>query len=398
MPEHPDETPAAGLPKPILPLACLPYAAMRRRWCALALRAFLARWGVYLVVAGAVFGAGTNSALDLILSAAAWLVVPLFWAISHGAWGLLALPLQAVFGAAFVWGARQLLWPAQWAESERALPITAAVSRRSDAEVVLLALLPMALLYAAGAATLLVHGPAWLHGHRVTAVLALVLATAGSAALGVWGLQRRRRWSQRPAAPARKDAAASGPDRQRRAPALRPAANGGWFQPLLLRPLWRGPARRTGWTLAVGALLLLMPAGGLVVLHGGEPWWLALASLLSLLVCTRINHLARLDYAELRAALAPLPLPAQRFDHARRSLGLWPVLPTLALLCGLVLRRADPALRPTVLLAWAVVCLGGCVFEVQSEPVEPGADPASKAGRWLFSLILSICLATEVLS
>jgi hypothetical protein len=66
-------------------------------------------------------------------------------------------------------------------------------------------------------------------------------------------------------------------------------------------------------------------------------------------------------------------------------------------------------LRPTVLLGWAAVCLGGCVFEVQSEPNEPNdpnapndpkdgtADPASKAGRWLFSLILSICLATEVL-
>jgi hypothetical protein len=367
---------------------------MRRRWCLLALRAFLSRWGVYILVAGAVFGAGTDSALDLILSAAAWLVVPLCWAVAHGAWGLLALPLQAAFGGAFVWGARQLLWPAQWAESERALPITAAMSRRSDLELVLLALLPLALLEAAGAATLLAHAPAWLRGHRWVAVVALTLALGGAAALGVWGLQNGRRWAQRREAPARLAAVAHRAGFRHRHFAADRRAAPGWFRPLLLLPLWRGPAQRTGRTLALGALLLLTPAGGLVARHGGEPWWLSLASLLSLLVCTRINHLARLDYAELRAALAPLPLPLQGFDRVRRSLGLWPVLPTLALLGGLVVQRADPALRPAVLLAWAIVCLGGCVFEVQAEP----ADPASKAGRWLFSLILSVCLATEVLS
>jgi hypothetical protein len=47
-----------------------------------------------------------------------------------------------------------------------------------------------------------------------------------------------------------------------------------------------------------------------------------------------------------------------------------------------------------VLAAWALACLGGCTVEVLAAP----ADAAAKAGRWLFTLILCVCLATEVLA
>ena len=394
---------------PAAPMSSLSYGAMRLRWCGLALRAFVARWGVYLAVTAGVVGAGTVSWEQIIAAATAWLVLPLFYAAAHGAWLLLALPLQVLVGAALVWGARSILWPLHWREAERALPLPRAETLRSDATVVALALMPWILLCACGAAAVLAHRPVWLQPVRALALAALALACLGSLALGVAALQALR-GRQRPALPGRRRTHALPqlqlqhpaqhgpharlvPGARARAVWLRPA-RWPWWRVLLLVPLWRGPARRTGWTLLGGGVLLLLPSGGLLTLRGGEPWWLAAASLAALLVCTRVNHLARLELAALMQACNTLPLSARRLQRARASLGLWPVLPGVALLCASVALLHAPGLRPGVLASWALGCVGSCVVEVAAEPHEA----SSKSARWLFSLVLCVCLATEVLA
>ncbi len=121
----------------------LSYGAMRLRWCGWALLAFARRWGVYLVVTAAVVGAGSNSPVQAVSAVAAWLVLPLFWAAGQGNWLLPAWVAQVLLGLALLWGARALLWPPQWAEAERALPLRRSDTQVSDACVVSLALAPL---------------------------------------------------------------------------------------------------------------------------------------------------------------------------------------------------------------------------------------------------------------
>ncbi len=389
----------------IATLAPLPYGALRLRWCGLALLAFMRRWAAYLMVAATVAGAGAVGWQEIIPAVAAWLVLPLFGASTHGAWLLPATLMQAGAGAACIWGARSLLWPSAWAEAERALPLTRTATLRSDGLVVLLTLLPLGLLLAVGTAAVLGHHPAWLLPTQGRALVALAAACVGSVMLGVLLLQAVRRpavgWARRRAT---KDitagvsrAGGGGPARLPAVSAvatLRPLSPLRWPLALLALPLWRGPARRTGWMLLIGPAAVAVPALGLTVLHGGEPWWLAACAALALLVATRVNHLARLETAELFEACRSLPLAPAPLQHARAALGLLAVLPGIVGLCVVALGLRAPGLRAPVLTTWALVCLGGCTVEVLSAP----ADAATKAGRWLFTLVLCICLATEVLA
>jgi hypothetical protein len=175
---------------------------------------------------------------------------------------------------------------------------------------------------------------------------------------------------------------------------LRPLAPLRWPLALLVLPLWRGPARRTGWALLIGSAAVAVPALGLTVLRDSEPWWLAACTVLALLVATRVNHLARLETAELFEACRSLPLSAAPLQRARAALGLLAVLPGIVGLCAASWGLRAPGLRLPVLATWALTCLGGCTVEVLSAP----ADAATKAGRWLFTLVVCICLATEVMA
>lgn len=60
---------------------------MRMRWCRAALRAFVRRWAVYLVVAAFVFVAGmpggVGDAVTAVQGACAWLMLPLFHAVAE---------------------------------------------------------------------------------------------------------------------------------------------------------------------------------------------------------------------------------------------------------------------------------------------------------------------------
>jgi hypothetical protein len=367
---------------PQLSPALLPYGAMRMRWYRQAMWAFLRRWGAYLAVAVPVICAGVDSPVAVLAGAAAWLVMPLFHAVAHGPWMLAGVAAQALAGAALVWGARALLWPAHWAEAERALPIARATLLRSDLAVVAAALLPLWLLQAAGALSVLAAHPAWLMPLRGRAVAALMLANVVMTALGV-GLLQGLRAPRRSVGPrsARPVAAAPGCLRY-----------GNWVRALLWLPLWRGPARRSGQVLAAGSLALCLPGLAAAAWPGGASWALALLALVALLVVTRLNALARTEFEPLFEAAVGLPVASAPLSRGRAALCLCPLLPgAVAMAWGL----AAVPVRGPVLLAYALACFGSCVLEVWAAPAGR-AVASEKSSRWLFSLILCLCIATEV--
>jgi hypothetical protein len=366
----------------------LNYSAMRLHWCRAALLAFLRRWAVYFVVAAAVLGAGAGGFVPVLMAASAWVVLPLFYSASQGVWLLPATAAQAALGAGLVWALRAGLWPVSWADAERALPIAPGQRLRSDAAVVALALAPLWLLYGAGAASLLGQPSAWLQPVRWRALTALLAAALGSVALGVGLLAVMRlapRQSSTPGrvlAPPRETALCLA--RTLNSPRLH------WTWALLLMPLWRGPARRTGTALALAGVGLGLPALGLVVWPAGASWGLAAYALLALLAVTRAHALAGAEFAALRAACAPLPLAPSGLPRAASLLCLLPLLPG-ALLLTAALPKAG--MRLPVLLAYFAACAASALIEVFSAP----AEAADKASRWLFSLVLCLALASEVM-
>jgi hypothetical protein len=366
----------------LLNTPALTYGAMRMRWCQLALWAFVKRWAVYIVVAVALLGAGAAGFVTIVMGAAAWLVLPLFYAAAHGAWLLPALLVQALLGAAAVWGMRHLLWPLPWAEAERTLPIAAADKWRSDLLIVLIALSPLLVLYAAGAVALLGQNPEWLRPFRLRAVLALLVASAASLLVGAGLLQRMRQPVVARAGRVEAPVAAA---------AAGQARGVHWALALLWWPLWRGPARRSGQALMWGTLLLCVPALAIAATHAGTSWWLAALALLALAVATRINHLAREELLPLLQAAAMLPLRPDVAERLRASLGLWPVL--LGLMVTTATLTFEASWRPTVWAAFVVAVLVSAVVEVASTPAAPDA----KAARWLFSLVVCVSLASEVM-
>jgi len=366
-----------------LPLA---YHAMRLRWCGWALLAFLRRWGVYGLVAVAVIGAGAASAIEIVSAVAAWLVLPLFRAAGEPAWLLPAVLLQSLLGCLLVWGMRPLLWPARWAEAERALPLASVDVLLSDAIVVAIGLVPLLLLYGVGASTLLIHDPAWLRPLHVRAVASLLAVIAGTVGGGVallaWqrravGVRSVQRALQAPIAPGGNTFAAV-----RRAH---------WGQVLLAWPLWRGPARRTGHAMTLAAVLLCVPGLGLFIAPAAASWWLAAFAAGLLYAVTRIESLARADWLPLYEACSMLPLRPAALRRARAGVALLPALPGALVL---VLSLPHNGVRRGVLWAYAAACLLACLAELP----EPPDDAGTRSARWLFSLVVLLALASEVMA
>ena len=382
----------------------LGYAGLRLRWCAAAMRAFVARWGLYGLVAAALIGAGSDSPVASVAGVAAWTVLPLFQAASQA--GPLAgvVLLQSMLGGLLVWAMRPLLWNPRWRPVERALPLAAPVLRRSDAAVVALGLLPLLALYGVGAAAWWVQRPAWLLPWAWQAGAGWVLMVAGSWLAG-WAVMRAWRRAGPGPWPPRGPTPAAGPaggrpisnapaHRRRRQPGpgvlRRPQA---WWWALAL---WRGPARRTGVTALLGGLGLAGwvlagtawgPTSGLAAWQG---WWLAGFAGLGLVVSTRVNQLSRAKYQPLIDACAVLPLSRQALSAQR---ALWALLPLglpLALLAALL---PWPGLRVPLALAYLAANAAASAWEV----AWPASDPAARASRWGVWLVLLVALASEVM-
>lgn len=382
---------AVPFSKPLPPT--LSYGAMHALACWLALRQGARRWAVYVLMAAVLAGAGADlaSALAALQALAAWLVLPLFWAVAQGPlWALAGLLLHTLAGAGLLWGARQWLWPAQWAEQERALPIAPSAQTRSDLRLIFLALLPWCVMCVGGAAVWLVRRPAWLAGHEGRAALALLAALAGAMALGVL-MQRLRRKpppSGRPALP-RQPAAAH----PRSMAVQRPWAVVAWPRALLWWPLWRGVAPRSMRALALAVVVVFTLAAAAAVLPRAAPWWLAALGLAALVAVSRLKVLTQLELVPLLDACTPLPLSAIHLRAAQQALAALPLLLGVAAMLG-TLWLVVPAgqLRGGRVLAWAMCVVVAGAMELRwAQP-----DAGVRSARWLFMLVLSVALGSEV--
>jgi hypothetical protein len=379
----------------------LSYGAVHARACALALRQGARRWGVYVLVVAvlASAGAGWASALAAVQALAAWLVLPLFWSVAQGpGWALGGTLAHGLAGAGLLLGARQWLWPAHWAEAERALPIAPAEQRQSDVRLIALALLPWAALSGGGAAVWLLARPPWLHGHGLVSTLALAVALGLSMLLGLCMQHLRRR---APAASARTAPSAAltarsvpaGAARQsdRAAPAA--AARVNWPRAVLWWPLWRGVAPRTAKLLLAGCGLVLALAVAAAALPQWAPWWLAAQALAGLVLVSRLNLLSQLELAPQLAACAALPLSPTRLERSRRLMAVLPHVLGVVVM-ALAVCAAVPAdqLRGGRVLGWAVCAVAAAAMDLEMKH----SDDANQALRWLFMLILTLAWGSEV--
>lgn len=350
---------------------------MRLRWCRQAVNEFLRRWSVYLVALGVLFSAGSVGALTSVAGLAAWVVLPLFYAVAHPAWWPLAALAQTLMNLVALWGLHALLWRPHWADAERALPLRRGELLRSDTMVAALALTPLFGLQVAGAAALLGSGPPWLHGSRGAAVATLGLVFIASLAAGVALLQRRRQ-----APRSRRVSGGAG-----RGAAEVVALT--WRSALVWLPLLRGPAYRTGKGLLGASLLMCTPTAATFARPDATPWWLAAYLLAGLVATSRLRALARLELEPLWQACAMLPLAPRLLAR----MGTWCAV-TPAILGGMLLSASLPfgVLRWPILAAYAATCAAAVALTALSPP----ARPSTEASRWLFLLALGLVLASEV--
>lgn len=370
----------------------LSYGAMHALACWLALRQGARRWAVYVLMAALLAGAGADlaSALAALQALAAWLVLPLFWAVAQGpVWALAGFALHVLAGAGLLLAARQWLWPVSWAEQERALPIAPQAQSRSDLRLIGLALLPWCVLCGGGAAVWLVRQPAWLGGHHSAAALALLAALLGSMSLGLL-MQRLRRG---PPPPGRLAVSGQPAGPRSRAREVRRGAVLGWCRALLWWPLWRGVAPRSGRAMALAVAGVLTLAAAAAVAPRAAPWWLAAQSLAALVAVSRLKLLTQLELAPLREAFTPLPLSPSQLRAAQLVLAAGPLLLGLAaMVCCVWLVVPAGQLRGVRVLSWAACVASAGAMELRWTQRDAGV----RSARWIFMLVLSVAMGSEV--
>lgn len=356
------------------------YHAMRMRHARGSLVAWLKRWGLWLLTAAALLVMGSNDPLALLAGLPVALALPLFSAAAQGLLPLAGATLAyALAGVLPVWLTRPLWWPVSWAEAERALPLPTAVLRASDRRCLRWGWLPLQALLALGAALLWVLDPPPLHATRGLAVAALALA-ALLAALLARALLRHWRSATAPGRATAARALAMPGVR-----ASRPAVS------LLLRPLWRGPARRSGRTLALLLAGALLPALALLRWPAHSGWWLAAAALLATASTALLRRRLHDDLAPLWAASAALPLhtPPQR---AARALACAPAALGVAAALAVLLVAHQP--HPLPLAGW-LVTTALAVWRAISTPTERADHDAA----WtLLALALALAFGSQVMT
>jgi hypothetical protein len=169
---------------------------------------------------------------------------------------------------------------------------------------------------------------------------------------------------------------------------------------LLVFPMVRGPAQRSGrfftWTLV--ALVSCVVA--LVGLPHFASWWLAAFAAISQAMVTRLNVVVTEDMEPLHEACAALPISSARLKVARRAVVMTPLVAGQLLLIAAVYLSAVPV-KSSVFITYLLASLLGnlALVVAASAPPVPGVreDPAARVSWWLVILVLSIALASEVL-
>ena len=368
-------------------MAPLGYHSMRMRHCRAALLEFLRRWSVYLVVGAAVLAVGGSAGGAALAAAVAWSVLPLFRAVSAGDGVVVTIALQATLGAWVVLGLRGMLWPKRWALAERALPISRPHVLGSDVVVVLWSLSPLFLVYAVGAGVWVGRDPAWLHGDRGLAFMALALVVAGSVASGVIGLHVLRREPGRNGRS--RSAQRSLPGVRGHGPRTSAAPALSWPRAVVWMPLWRGAARRTGRALCVGTAALVTPAVATMVWPDAASWWLAGHAVIAMSVIGRLRSLSHAELEPLRVASLSLPIVQASMLRRRHGLITAPVWVSL----GIFVFSLQPSLtRVPVFLLYAVACVACSAIVARAA----NADAVGVASRWLLCVVVLVAIASEV--
>ena len=374
----------------------LSYRQVRLAWCKAALVSLLRRWGIYVAVGLLILGGAGSSAVAAMLAMAAWSVTPLFQAAQQSALHGAVLTIgYALLGGMIVLGLSPWLWPRTWAEAERALPIDESERRRSDFTVVMLGLTPLFAIYTLGTVIWLVQFPAWLQAVWARGIFMLAVSMALSAALGVAVLQWRR------GLPPKSTRAWAYRDGQRRV--------GHWSgqhhqslssaMALVVLPLVRGPAQRSGRFFALTLVALASCAAALIGLPHFASWWLAAFAALAQTMVTRLNVVVAADLEPLHEACAALPISPARLKVARRAVVMLPfVAGQLCLMAAVCLGAVT--VKQSVFITFLLASLLGnlaLVVAASAQPV-PGVreDPAARVSWWLVILVLSVALASEV--
>lgn len=353
-------------------LSHLTYRSLRRQHCVEELRSALRRWGIYLAITAAVAGVGAPAL-------AAGAVLPLFWSLSHGGWAILTTLGYVLALGLMLWSVRRLLWPVQWSEVERQLPIPTRQILLSDLEVIVLAMSPAAIVLGAGTAVLLAQAPAWLRGMEGPVLLSLVVVLSGSVATGIVGLQLLRR-------PISLSSRGRGSARVLRATA---SSARHWAWALVWAPLMRGAAPRVAWTWWVCVASLLFTAALPSLGKASGSACLMMFSALALVFTTRLSALSEQELVPLHVACRMLPLNGSALVRARALLCLSPAVVGLSFWLPTLITNTG---RPVVLMLFITISLGGWLWQT----LMPIRDPAHNGARWLLTFAVGLAFASEV--
>jgi hypothetical protein len=373
----------------------LSYSQVRLAWCKATLVSLLRRWGIYVAIGLLILGGGGSSAVVAMMAMAAWSVTPLFQATQlsslHG--GVMTIG-YALLGGMIVLGLSPWLWPRTWAEAERALPINRSERRRSDLTVVMLGLTPLFAIYTLGTVIWLVQFSAWLQVVWVRGIFMLAVSMALSASLGVAVLQWRRRL------PPKSTPAWAYRGGQRRV--------GHWSghqqslssaMAVVVLPLFRGPAQRSGRVFVLTLVALATCAAALIGLPHFASWWLAAFAAVAQMMVTRLKVVVSADMEPLHEACAALPVNPVRLKVARQAVVMLPLVAGQLFLTAAIYLGTVPV-KPLVFAAYLLASFLGnlaLVVAASAQPV-PGVreDPAARVSWWLVILVLSVAVASEV--
>lgn len=373
----------------------LSYGQVRLAWCRMALVSLIRRWGIYVLVGLLVLGGAGSSAVAAMTAFAAWSVLPLFQsALQPIGRAFLMTFGYALVGGMVVWGLSPVLWPRAWAEAERALPIVEREQRISDLIVVLLGLTPLFAVYFAGATIWLVKAPAWFQPVQSWALGMLFTSMALSIVFGVAIVARRRGLA------ANSTPAWTG--RKCHRPALHASSKQQTLSSavaLVVIPLWRGPAQRSGRFFSLSFLALMSCVASLMVWPMYAPWWLAAFAALAQVLISRLNVLVSTELGPLHDACAALPISGLWLQSARHVVVMAPLIISQTMLL-MTLTYSPVAIKSAVWVTYLVALpLGNMALVAASSArtdMQRSADAAARVSWWLLVLVLFLALASEV--
>ncbi|MBI1890492.1 MAG: hypothetical protein HYS18_07600 [Burkholderiales bacterium] len=380
-----------GYRRLLIHLFALPlnYQEVRFRWCRAQLFAFLRKWGIYIVIGAVVLGSSGTDPIATMTGLVSASVLPLLWSLQHPPWGwVLATVAYGTLGAMLCRSMRGLFWSIAWRDIELSLPIEPSDKRRSDLVVVILALSPFYLLFAAGLLNWALKQHVGQTTQQLLAAIMLIIAFAASVICGLLMLSAMRRVPQASAIAERADHPSATMALFARYPSI---------YALIFVPLIRGPAKRAGKLLKL-ALLILLLHFLLYRFPTFVSWWLALFALLTQLMTTRLTSVLDEDLRPLHSKCEPLPISINQLRWIRLGIAAIPATIGFALIFP-ILFVAVENLRSSIGIAFVLFGLSANLLETAlcSRARTPTQFKAStRAGLWIVILVIQIALASEL--